>query len=90
MIFRDGQTSPCLIPYHLPVLKDRFVTGSLTDEWVRVHDISGAEREVLKVHHGPVHCVEFSPDGEMYASGSREFIPLSIFLLSYALIPVIW
>lgn len=53
-----------------PILQDRFVTGSLTDEWVRVHGINGEERDVLKGHHGPVHCVEYSPDGEMYASGS--------------------
>lgn len=55
-----------------PILQDRFVTGSLTDEWVRVHGIDGEEREVLKGHHGPVHCVEFSPDGELYASGSGQ------------------
>lgn len=55
-----------------PILQDRFVTGSLTDEWVRVHGIDGEEREVLKGHHGPVHCVEFSPDGELYASGSED------------------
>jgi len=55
-----------------PVLKDRFVTGNLADEWVRVHGMSGEEREILKGHHGPVHCVEFSPDGEMYASGSED------------------
>lgn len=35
--------------------------------------MDGEEREVLKGHHGPVHCVEFSPDGEMYASGSGEW-----------------
>lgn len=56
-----------------PILQDRFVTGCLTDEWVRVHGINGEEREVLKGHHGPVHCVEYSPDGELYASGSGEF-----------------
>ncbi|KAH9483744.1 Serine-threonine kinase receptor-associated protein [Psilocybe cubensis] len=55
-----------------PILQDRFVTGSMTDEWVRVHGINGEERDVLKGHHGPVHCVEFSPDGEMYASGSED------------------
>jgi serine-threonine kinase receptor-associated protein len=55
-----------------PTLQDRFVTGSTADEWVRVHGIDGAEREVLKGHHGPVHSVAFSPDGEMYASGSGE------------------
>ncbi|KAL4074506.1 WD40-repeat-containing domain protein [Scleroderma yunnanense] len=53
-----------------PILQDRFVTGSLEDQWVRIHGMDGEEREILKGHHGPVHCVEFSPDGEVYASGS--------------------
>jgi serine-threonine kinase receptor-associated protein len=53
-----------------PILQDRFVTGNSEDELVRVHSLDGEEREVLKGHHGPVHCVEYSPDGEMYASGS--------------------
>lgn len=57
-----------------PILQDRFVTGSTSDEWVRVHGLDGEEREILKGHHGPVHCVEFSPDGEMYASGSGKFL----------------
>ncbi|KAI0003257.1 WD40 repeat-like protein [Russula compacta] len=56
-----------------PIRQDRFVTGSTSDEWVRVHGINGEEREVLKGHHGPVHCVEYSPDGEVYASGSGGF-----------------
>ncbi len=53
-----------------PIEQDRFVTGSMTDEWVRLHGMNGEEREVHKGHHGPVHCIGFSPDGEMYASGS--------------------
>lgn len=62
-------TSASLHPY----LRDRFVVGSLNDPWVRVYDLdSGAEREVYKGHHGPVHCASYSPDGEVYASGSED------------------
>ncbi|KZT11506.1 serine/threonine kinase receptor associated protein [Laetiporus sulphureus 93-53] len=77
-LLNGGQTHSLTLPYapssasiH-PILQDRFVTGSLGDEWVRIHDVTGEEREVLKGHHGPVHCVEFSPDGEMFASGSED------------------
>jgi serine-threonine kinase receptor-associated protein len=56
-----------------PTLGDRFVAGSTSDPWVRVYGFQhGEEREVYKGHHGPIHCVEYSPDGEMYASGSGE------------------
>ncbi|KAG9011060.1 hypothetical protein FRB94_008957 [Tulasnella sp. JGI-2019a] len=56
-----------------PIWGDRFTTGSMDDPWVRVHGYPfGEEMEVFKGHHGPVHCVEYSPDGEMYASGSED------------------
>lgn len=56
-----------------PIYRDRFVVGSASDPWVRVYDLdSGQEKEVYKGHHGPVHCVSYSPDGEMYASGSED------------------
>lgn len=59
-----------------PILQDRFVTGNSSDQWVRVHGMEGEERDVLKGHHGPVHCIEYSPDGEMFASGSGECLSL--------------
>lgn len=56
-----------------PTKGDQFVAGSVTDEWVRVYNLDdGEEKEVLKGHHGPVHCVMYSPDGEMFASGSED------------------
>lgn len=54
-----------------PTWGDRFVAGSSSDPWVRVYRLAdGEELELYKGHHGPVHCVMYSPDGEMYASGS--------------------
>jgi serine-threonine kinase receptor-associated protein len=56
-----------------PTMGDRFVAGSMGDPWVRVYGLEdGEERELYKGHHGPVHCVMYSPDGEMYASGSED------------------
>ncbi|KDQ59466.1 hypothetical protein JAAARDRAFT_33037 [Jaapia argillacea MUCL 33604] len=55
-----------------PITHDQFVTGSTNDEWVRIHGMDGQERDILKGHHGPVHCVEYSPDGEIFASGSED------------------
>ena len=56
-----------------PVKRDRFVVGSSADPWVRVYDLdTGKEQEVYKGHHGPVHCVSYSPDGEVYGSGSED------------------
>lgn len=74
------------LPYNVssasihPIWGDRFITGSTDDPWVRVHGYQhGEEREMYKGHHGPVHCVEYSPDGEMYASGSEDGACYSIF-----------
>lgn len=33
---------------------------------------NGVELESFKGHFGPVHCIQFSPDGEIYASGSED------------------
>ncbi|RXK36050.1 serine-threonine kinase receptor-associated protein [Tremella mesenterica] len=62
-------TSASLHPFD----RDRFVAGSTADPWVRVYDLdTGAEKEVYKGHHGPVLCASYSPDGEVYASGSED------------------
>ncbi|KAJ1920898.1 hypothetical protein IWQ60_006882 [Tieghemiomyces parasiticus] len=56
-----------------PHTHNTFVTGGSSDLWVRVYDYeSGAELEVYKGHHGPVHAVSYSPDGEIYATGSED------------------
>lgn len=47
-----------------PIWKDRFVTGSSADGWVRVHSAStGEELEVYKGHHGPVHSISYVSSG---------------------------
>ncbi|TIB73254.1 WD40 repeat-like protein [Wallemia mellicola] len=56
-----------------PIVMDKFVVGSADDTWVRIYDFnSGNELDCFKGHHGPVHAVEYSPDGEYFASGSED------------------
>lgn len=50
----------------------RFVAGCVDDEWVRVYDADGTQLDVHKGHHGPVHCVSYTPDGQVAASGSED------------------
>ena len=52
---------------------ETFVTGG-SDFWVRVHSVAenGKVLDLFQGHHGPVHAVEHSPDGEIYASGSED------------------
>ncbi|SCV66925.1 BQ2448_5571 [Microbotryum intermedium] len=65
--------TPSTASVHPNTDKPLFVTGSTTDNWIHVHDLStGEEKELGKGHHGPVHGVSFSPDGEMYASAGED------------------
>lgn len=52
--------------------KKTFVWGGI-DNMLHVVDYETMEQqEEYKGHFGPVHCVRYSPDGEVYASGSED------------------
>jgi len=41
--------------------------------WVHIFNAeTGVETNVHKGHHGPVHCVRYSPEGDFYASGAGD------------------
>ena len=55
-------------------VKGRVVAGG-SDMWVHVYDVRGSEATEIdcgRGHHGPVHCVRISPDGERFATGSED------------------
>uniref|UniRef100_A0A069DYQ4 Serine-threonine kinase receptor-associated protein n=1 Tax=Panstrongylus megistus TaxID=65343 RepID=A0A069DYQ4_9HEMI len=52
--------------------KEVFVCGGDDLRMYKFDYNTGAELESFKGHFGPVHCVRFSPDGELYASGSED------------------
>ncbi|KAK2832132.1 hypothetical protein Q7C36_015594 [Tachysurus vachellii] len=52
--------------------KDFFVAGGDDFKLYKFDYTTKEEMESYKGHFGPVHCVRFSPDGELYASGSED------------------
>lgn len=52
--------------------KSIFVCGGDDLKMYKFDYTTGTEIESFKGHFGPVHCVKFSPDGELYASGSED------------------
>jgi serine-threonine kinase receptor-associated protein len=60
--------------YSASLIKDNsiFVCGGDDLKSYKYHYETRTEIESFKGHFGPVHCVRFSPDGELYASGSED------------------
>jgi serine-threonine kinase receptor-associated protein len=52
--------------------KSIFVCGGEDFKLYKYDFDTGIELEAFKGHFGPVHCVRFSPDAELYASGSED------------------
>ncbi|XP_031552246.1 serine-threonine kinase receptor-associated protein-like [Actinia tenebrosa] len=52
--------------------KSCYVVGGEDFKLYKFDYENGNELESYKGHFGPVHCVRFSPDGELYASGSED------------------
>lgn len=50
----------------------KFVVGEEPGTWAHVYDWDGQEIDVMKGHHGPIWCIQFSPDGKLYATGSED------------------
>jgi len=64
---------PCAV-YTASLYQDKnvFVCGGDDLKLYKFDYETGQEIESFKGHFGPVHCVRFSPDGQLYASGSED------------------
>jgi serine-threonine kinase receptor-associated protein len=75
-IFREYKRKQQVEAASLHPSQPLFVVGgdiSNKDLWVRmVNYETGEDTDELKGHHGPVHCVQFAPNGQTYASGSED------------------
>lgn len=51
----------------------KVVVGEEPGTWARVYNWEdGSELDVHKGHHGPIWSIAFSPDGNLYATGSED------------------
>lgn len=69
---KEFETGSLLNSASLHPNKDVFVCGGDDFKMYKCDYDTGAELESFKGHFGSVHSVRFSPDGEMYASGSED------------------
>ncbi|XP_017786885.1 PREDICTED: serine-threonine kinase receptor-associated protein [Nicrophorus vespilloides] len=79
--FLDADTLGKIKEYPVPSIvnsaslhpdKSIFVAGGDDLKVYKFDYATGTEIESFKGHFGPVHCMRFSPDGELYASGSED------------------
>lgn len=50
----------------------KFVVGEEPGTWAYIYDWDGNQIDIMKGHHGPIWCIQFSPDGKLYATGSED------------------
>lgn len=81
VVFLDSETLTKIREFTIPTTvnsaslhpeKSMFVTGGDDLKVYKFDYTTGTEIESFKGHFGPVHCLKFSPDGELYASGSED------------------
>jgi len=69
---KEFQTPTQINSAHLHPHLKYFVCGGHDFKIYKCDYDTGAEVDSYKGHFGPVHIVRFSPDGELYASGSED------------------
>ncbi|XP_037069609.1 serine-threonine kinase receptor-associated protein-like [Pollicipes pollicipes] len=70
--FKSYSSATQLFSASLHPSQSVFVCGGEDFIMYKYDYATGAELEACKGHFGPVHVVRFSPDGELYASGSED------------------
>ncbi|EDO32418.1 predicted protein, partial [Nematostella vectensis] len=81
VVFYETESMDVIKSFEMPTLvygaslhpdKSCFVAGGEDLKIYKFDYDTGKELESYKGHFGPVHCVRYSPDGELYASGSED------------------